>query len=121
MRYANHTTSYFVFSQIPRKLTQHHADMLEMLVPHLHVVIIRALCGVEKPTPQPKMILSLLTLREQETLQWMCTGKTNGEIAQLMHISESTIKNHAQSIFKKLEVSTRSQAVARAVAEGLSK
>ncbi len=95
--------------------------MLEMLVPHLHVVIIRALRGVEKPTPQPKMILSLLTLREQETLQWICAGKTNGEIAQLMNVSESTIKNHAQSIFKKLEVSTRAQAVARAVAEGLSK
>jgi DNA-binding CsgD family transcriptional regulator len=53
-----------------------------------------------------------LTPREQEVWQWLCLGKTNWEIAQVLHLSESTIKNHVQRILNKLNVNTRAQAVA---------
>ncbi len=45
----------------------------------------------------------------------MVTGKTNWEIAQVLHISEHTIKNHVQHILIRLKVNTRAQAVAKAI------
>jgi transcriptional regulator EpsA len=106
-------TSYFSFSQIPGKLTTHHAALLEMLVPHLHVTLVRTMNGgVTKTAPPTKTTLPTLTPREQEVWQWLCLGKTNWEIAQVLHLSESTIKNHVQRILNKLNVNTRAQAVA---------
>lgn len=106
-------TSYFSFSQIPGKLTPHHAALLEMLVPHLHVTLVRTLNGgVTKTVSLPRTSLPALTPREQEVWQWLCQGKTNWEIAQVLHLSESTIKNHVQRILNKLNVNTRAQAVA---------
>lgn len=111
--------SYFSFSQIPDKLTQRHADMLDRLVPHLHVALVRVFDGAQTESSKPKQTLSVLTQREQEVLQWLCSGKTNWEIAQVLHLSDNTIKNHVQRILIKLKVNTRAQAVAKAVAEGL--
>ena len=53
-----------------------------------------------------------LTPREAEVLYWVRIGKTNSEIASILEISVFTVKNHMQSIFKKLEVGNRTQAVA---------
>lgn len=112
------TTSYFSFAKIPGRLTAHHAAMLEMLVPHLHVALIRAIDGVKKEPHTPKTMLSDLTEREREVMQWLCSGKTNWEIAQVLHISESTVKNHVQRILVKLKVNTRAQAVVKGLFPG---
>ncbi len=60
-----------------------------------------------------------LTLRELTILNWMKNGKTNWEIAQIMGITERTIRFHIESIFSKLDVTSRSQAVATAIEHGL--
>ncbi|MGA7595861.1 MAG: XrtB/PEP-CTERM-associated transcriptional regulator EpsA [Gallionella sp.] len=117
----SNTTSYFSFSQIPGKLTEHHAKMLEMLVPHLHVALIRAINGSHNEPAKIKQTVSDLTPREQQVLQWLCSGKTNWEIAQILYTSESTIKKHVQRILGKLKANSRVQAVAFAVARGLEK
>jgi DNA-binding CsgD family transcriptional regulator len=52
-------------------------------------------------------------------LNWVKNGKTNGEIAQIMGITERTIRFHVESIFSKLDVTSRSQAVATAMEHGL--
>lgn len=109
----SHATSYFSFSQIPGKLTAHHARMLEMLVPHLHVALTRAVGGLQKEPGTTKKTVNALTGREYEILQWLGSGKTNWEIAQVLCISENTVKNHVQRILNKLKVSTRAQAVAK--------
>jgi transcriptional regulator EpsA len=115
----SHTTSYFSFSQISGRLTSRHASLLEMLVPHLHVALIRALKGAKKESPDRKPRAKLkpgiaeLTEREHEILQWLGSGKSNWEIAQVLCISENTIKNHVQRILTKLKVSTRAQAVSK--------
>lgn len=109
----SHTASYFAFAKIPGKLTRRHAELLEMLVPHLHVALTRALGGVIKDSPTTKATSSVLTVREHEILQWLGSGKTNWEIAQELHISENTVKNHVQRILFKLEVKNRAQAVAK--------
>lgn len=109
----SHTTSYFAFAQIPGKLTPRHAGLLEMLVPHLHVALTRALSGAKQQPSPGQPAPSALTGRERQILQWMSAGKTNWEIAQVLHISENTVKNHVQRILIKLKVNTRAQAVAK--------
>ena len=52
-----------------------------------------------------------LSAREVEILQWVALGKTNPAIGKILEISEFTVKNHMQRIFKKMNVSNRAQAV----------
>jgi len=51
-----------------------------------------------------------LTLRETEVLELIAEGLINKEIAKKLYISEKTVKNHVSNIFKKLNVSDRTQA-----------
>ncbi len=60
-----------------------------------------------------------LTLREKEILKLIYYGKTNKEIAQILHLSVHTIKFYITSIFKKLKVDYRIQAVVKAMGENL--
>ncbi len=60
-----------------------------------------------------------LSDREIEVLQCVSEGKSNKEIAEQLMISEKTVKAHLRTIFRKLEVSDRAQAVAEAMRKGL--
>jgi DNA-binding NarL/FixJ family response regulator len=51
-----------------------------------------------------------LTAREIEVLELIAEGMINKEIAKQLYISEKTVKNHVSNIFKKLDVSDRTQA-----------
>ncbi len=51
-----------------------------------------------------------LTSREIEVLKLIAEGLINKEIAKKLYISEKTVKNHVSNIFKKLQVSDRTQA-----------
>ncbi|NJD01864.1 MAG: response regulator transcription factor [Ruminiclostridium sp.] len=53
---------------------------------------------------------SNLTSREIEVLELIAEGMINKEIAKQLYISEKTVKNHVSNIFKKLDVSDRTQA-----------
>ena len=55
-----------------------------------------------------------LTQRELEVLHLIATGRTNEEIAQQLIVARGTIKAHTASIYRKLEVANRTEAVARA-------
>ncbi|MBK7999495.1 MAG: helix-turn-helix transcriptional regulator [Verrucomicrobia bacterium] len=50
-----------------------------------------------------------------ETLLWIAQGKTNGDIATILGISEATVKKHVLEIFSKLGVETRTAASLRAL------
>jgi LuxR family maltose regulon positive regulatory protein len=56
----------------------------------------------------------LLSEREQEVLGLMAAGLTNREIAEQLFIAAETVKKHAASIYAKLDVGRRTEAVARA-------
>ena len=56
-----------------------------------------------------------LTPRVAETLLWLAQGKTNGDIAIILGISESTVKKHVLEIFSALNVETRTAACLQAV------
>lgn len=65
-------------------------------------------------SPDPLAALGL-TPRVAEVLLWVAQGKTNGEIASILGISESTVKKHLLEIFAKLGVETRSAATRHAL------
>jgi len=60
------------------------------------------------------MPVETLSPRELEVLNLVAQGKTNKEIAQQLIVAPGTIKAHAASIYRKLDVANRTEAVARA-------
>lgn len=63
--------------------------------------------------------LDVLSRREREVVKLLAQGKTNKEIAEVLCITPNTVKRHLKSIFAKLDVHTRSAAVAKAVESGM--
>ena len=59
------------------------------------------------------------TDRELEVLCLLCEAHSNAEIAEIVHVAESTVKTHVSSILAKLGVSSRLKAVVRAHQLGL--
>jgi transcriptional regulator EpsA len=59
------------------------------------------------------LTMPALSDRERQIMNWVALGKTNPEIGCILHISEFTVKNHMKSIFTKLDVTNRAQAVAK--------
>lgn len=62
-----------------------------------------------------------LTRREMEVLINIASGMSNKEIANNLKISERTVKNHISNIFKKIDVSDRTQAAVFAIRNNLIK
>lgn len=107
--------SFFCFSRIPGAVTSRHAYFLELLIPHLHVALLRVMSferqvGNDRFGGNPP-----ITQRECEILRWVQEGKTNHEIGGILNISPLTVKNHLQKILKKLDVQNRAQAVAKVI------
>jgi two-component system NarL family response regulator len=60
-----------------------------------------------------------LTGREQDVLNLLARGKSNKEIGGHLFITETTVKSHLRSIFSKLNVLSRTEAIATASRRGL--
>jgi NarL family two-component system response regulator LiaR len=71
-----------------------------------------ALIHATRPTKQPAFDL---TEREREVLNLVVQGHSNQQIADAMVISVATVKAHISSILSKLQVSSRSEAIAYAI------
>jgi two-component system response regulator DesR len=69
--------------------------------------------------PQPQASDLALTDRERQVLELMASGATNREIAGSLHLSPHTVKEHTSSLFRKLDVRNRTEAVQRAQRVGL--
>ncbi|HEU0028669.1 MAG TPA: response regulator transcription factor [Ktedonobacterales bacterium] len=67
------------------------------------------------PLDQQAPLIEPLTQREQEVLQQMAFGRRNAEIADLLCITEGTVKTHVHSILRKFGVDDRTQAVVMAL------
>jgi len=59
-----------------------------------------------------------LSRREVQILRLVARGAGNREVADSLHLSESTVKRHLSNIYHKLGVNTRGEAVSKAVSEG---
>lgn len=67
-----------------------------------------------KRTPPPA-----LSEREREVLAELCQGKSYKMVADALYISQDTVRTHIRSIYRKLEVNSKSEAVAKALKERL--
>lgn len=93
----------------------HAAARGESLLPPTVVEKVVAHLAAPPPAPGP----GLLSGREQEVLALIAAGVANKEIARQLQITERTVKAHATSIFNKLGVNSRAEAVAVALRRGL--
>jgi DNA-binding NarL/FixJ family response regulator len=59
--------------------------------------------------------IDALTRREREVLAQIADGRSNREIARLLHVSEKTVKTHVSAVLAKLEVADRTHAAVLAV------
>jgi DNA-binding CsgD family transcriptional regulator len=115
IRASNGTLGFLSFAgkdlpQEPRSMI-----LLQHLTPYIH----EAMCRVSaRPTANTAKAISL-SIREKEVLRWTMDGKTNWEISCILAVSERTIKFHVQNAMRKLDASTRTQAVAIALGLGI--
>ena len=70
-------------------------------------------------TVATELLTALLSQREREVLYLVVQGLSNKEIARRMDLSIRTIHSHLASIFTKLKVNSRTQAVLLALHQGL--
>jgi len=61
----------------------------------------------------------LLTVREREIMSLVAEGDSNKKIAEKLFLSELTVKTHLKNIFKKMNVSNRTQAILTAINKGM--
>jgi DNA-binding NarL/FixJ family response regulator len=86
----------------------------------VHPEEISPILRISNPAPNPLPELpEPLTPREQEVLQMLAGGIGNKQIASRLSISEHTVKFHVTSIFGKLGVSSRTEAVSAGIRHGL--
>lgn len=86
--------------------------------------LLNACSGYGKPTTSQTLaeaagLVESLTPREMEVLQLIAAGHSNQDIADRLFITVRTVKKHAGNIYGKLNVSRRTEAVARARELGL--
>ena len=105
--------SFFSFAGGAPKDIQRYKGLIDYLIPYLHRVLI-----ANTHTPLSNRVMGL-SPRETTVLMWMKQGKTNWEISRILGVSERTVRFHVEGIFVKLDVSSRTQAVALAMEQGL--
>ena len=74
----------------------------------------KMIAQVQTKKASPQTLIEPLSQREQEVLTLIAEGLTNKEIAQQLIVAPGTVKAHTSSIYRKLDVSNRTEAVARA-------
>ena len=61
----------------------------------------------------------LLSIREKEILQILATGKSNRQIAEMIHVSVATVETHRSNILQKLNLHSLPELILYAVRRGL--
>lgn len=92
----------FVLNRTRRNFTDRERALLDVLRPHLARVY------------QRLNRLGGLTAREAEVLRWVAAGKSDAQIAAILHISARTVQKHLQHSYEKLGVESRTAAAMRA-------
>jgi DNA-binding CsgD family transcriptional regulator len=66
-----------------------------------------------REAPTANGLVGALTAREHDVLKLMAAGKTNGEIARALVVTEGTVKFHVKNVLRKLQASNRADATSR--------
>jgi transcriptional regulator EpsA len=108
--------SLYLVAAGPGELDHRSAQLVELIVPFLHVAWMRTLARHLPDQAVADESADRLTRREREILRWVHVGKSNYEIGTILGISPLTVKNHVQHILRKLNVHNRTHAIGRALA-----
>jgi len=92
-----------------------------LLSPSVTSRVIERMAGQPARDGEPDPRLAELTPRENEVLELVARGLSNGEIAAELVIEESTVKTHLKRVLAKLQVRDRVQAVIFAYESGLTR
>jgi DNA-binding CsgD family transcriptional regulator len=107
--------SFVAFAGGADKDNLRYKDVADYISSCLHDALTKNL-----PVPANEPIATTpLKPRETEVLMWIEEGKTTWEIARILDITERTVRFHVEEIFKKLNTTTRAQAIAKAHKGGL--
>lgn len=90
-----------------------------LLAPSVTKRLIEEFARRPEPAAKKTKELESLTEREREVLREVARGLTNAEIAQRLHVSETTVKTHVAHLLGKLDLRDRVQAVILAYETGL--
>jgi DNA-binding NarL/FixJ family response regulator len=84
-----------------------HRDVavMTLLRPHLQAAYVAA--------ERRRRGVPPLTSRQREILQYVASGYSNRQIARRLNLSETTVRKHLENIYARLEVNSRTAAVAR--------
>ena len=104
--------TYHSFHCIPGRLGAWHIEGLKRIVPIMDHVLRRVIGHLHADGGLTDR-LATLSAREMEIAQWVKMGKANGDIAQLLAVSENTVKHHVTNIFQKVGVENRVQLLQR--------
>lgn len=90
-------------------------SVLNIIMPHLDGALRRIECLPKNNASVLSIptIKSVISERESAVMNLVVQGNTNIEIAKSLFISVNTVKNHLKNIFKKMNVSSRAEAVAK--------
>lgn len=106
-------TGYLTKDTPPNKIMDGIKEVYEGGAP-MSSQIARMVIGSFKIKPSPE-----LTKRETEVLTDLCNGSSYKMIADNLFISEETVRKHIKNIYRKLEVHSKSEAVAKAIRDHL--
>lgn len=90
-----------------------------LIAPSITDRLLRAIRSGPSPVGAGAPPAQELTTREMEVLRLVAQGYGNREIAGVVHLAEGTVKNHVSSILLKLGARDRTNAVLRALHDGL--
>jgi DNA-binding CsgD family transcriptional regulator len=95
------------FDRFENNFSERDRGVLDLLGPHLRQFVRAA----RRRAPASTASRSL-TPREREVLSYVAEGRTNDEVAHLLSISSQTVRKHLENAYEKLDVHTRTGAVA---------
>ncbi|GAA1453544.1 response regulator [Nesterenkonia lacusekhoensis] len=90
-----------------------------LIAPSITDRLLRAIKSSAEPSGTQGTVVEQLTDREIEVLRLVAEGYSNRQIASLVRLAEGTVKNHLSSILTKLGARDRTNAVLRAIREGI--
>jgi DNA-binding CsgD family transcriptional regulator len=101
------TVRLFLFRGPGPDFSEADRALLTLLRPHLHQAYLDA---ERRRHPLPR-----LTPRHRQLLDLLAAGHTNAQIARRLGLAEGTVRTHLENLYRRLQVSSRAEAAARAV------
>ena len=99
--------------------TRHHIHLIASYLMDTMDAIHGLDSGNGNGKPAENGARSNVSSREIDCLHWAAQGKSNREIGDILGVSENTVRFHLKNAYRKLEVTSRSQAVVAAMRAGL--